>query len=139
MNQHLMVVREQIINEGDWVSIDGSTGEVFLGQLETMVPDISDAWLMKLLGWADDYSGAWACGLTPTILGDAKRARDYGAGGIGLCRTEHMFFQSERLPIVQQHDHDQAARRAPRGVGCAAAVPAGGFHRPLSRPWRGCR
>ncbi len=101
MNQHLMVVREQIINEGDWVSIDGLTGEVFLGQLETMVPDISDAWLMKLLGWADDYRrlGVWANADYPR---DAKRARDYGAGGIGLCRTEHMFFQSERLPIVQR-------------------------------------
>jgi pyruvate,orthophosphate dikinase len=101
MNQHLMVVREQVINEGDWVSIDGLTGEVFLGQLETMVPDISDPLLMKLLGWADNYRrlGVWANADYPQ---DAKRAREYGAGGIGLCRTEHMFFESERLPIVQR-------------------------------------
>ena len=101
MNQHLMVVHEQVVNEGDWISIDGLTGEVFLGQLEKMVPDISDPWLMKLLSWADDYRrlGVWANADYPL---DAKRAREYGAGGIGLCRTEHMFFETERLPLVQK-------------------------------------
>ena len=101
MGQHLMTVREQVINEGDWISIDGLTGEVFLGKLETIVPDISDPWLMRLLGWADGFRrlGVWANADYPQ---DAKRGRDYGAGGIGLCRTEHMFFQSERLPFVQK-------------------------------------
>ena len=101
MGQHLMTVGEQVINEGDWVSIDGLTGEVFLGKLETIVPDISDPWLMRLLGWADDFRrlGVWANADYPV---DAKRAREYGARGIGLCRTEHMFFESERLPFVQK-------------------------------------
>lgn len=101
MNQHLMTVGEQVINEGDWISIDGTTGEVFVGRVETMVPDISDPWLMKLLSWADDFRslGVWANADYPA---DAKRARDYGASGIGLCRTEHMFFEPERLPIVQK-------------------------------------
>lgn len=101
MGQHVMAVLDQVIKEGDWISIDGSTGEVFLGSLETMVPDISDPWLMRLLGWADHFRrlGVWGNADYPQ---DAKRARDYGAGGIGLCRTEHMFFQSERLPIVQK-------------------------------------
>jgi pyruvate,orthophosphate dikinase len=101
MSQHLMTVQAQVINEGDWLSIDGSTGEVFLGKLETMVPDISDPWLMRLLGWADNFRrlGVWANADYPV---DAKRAREYGAGGIGLCRTEHMFFESERLPFVQK-------------------------------------
>ncbi len=53
MIQNVMTVGDQLIHEGDWISIDGTTGEVFLGKLETMVPDISDPWLMKLLGWAD--------------------------------------------------------------------------------------
>jgi pyruvate,orthophosphate dikinase len=99
--QHLMKVGDQVIKEGDWISIDGSTGEVFLGQLETMVPDISDPLLMKLLQWADDYRklGVWANADYPH---DAKRAREYGASGIGLCRTEHMFFEAERLPLVQK-------------------------------------
>jgi pyruvate, orthophosphate dikinase len=101
MGQHLMTVREQVINEGDWISIDGLTGEVFLGKLETIVPDISDPWLMRLLGWADGFRrlGVWANSDYPQ---DARRARDYGAGGIGLCRTEHMFFEPERLPFVQK-------------------------------------
>jgi len=101
MGQRLMTVRDQVINEGDWISIDGSTGEVFMGKLETMVPDISDPWLMRLLGWADTFRrlGVWANADYPL---DAKRAREYGAGGIGLCRTEHMFFEPERLPFVQK-------------------------------------
>ena len=101
MSQRLMVVGEQVINEGDWISIDGTTGEVYLGKLDTMVPDISDPWLKRLLVLADGFRrlGVWANADYPD---DAKRAREYGAGGIGLCRTEHMFFQSERLPFVQK-------------------------------------
>ena len=101
IGQHLMTVGDQVINEGDWISIDGSTGEVFLGKVETMVPDISDPWLMRLLNWADGYRrlGVWANADYPV---DAKRAREYGASGIGLCRTEHMFFETERLPLVQK-------------------------------------
>ncbi len=101
LGRHLMAVGDQVINEGEWISIDGSTGEVFLGQLDTMVPDISDEWLMKLLRWADSFRklGVWANADYPQ---DAKRAREYGAGGIGLCRTEHMFFEAQRLPLVQK-------------------------------------
>ncbi len=101
LGRHLMAVGDQVINEGEWISIDGSTGEVFLGQIETMVPDISDQWLMKLLHWADSFRGlgVWANADYPQ---DAKRAREYGAGGIGLCRTEHMFFEAQRLPLVQK-------------------------------------
>jgi pyruvate,orthophosphate dikinase len=101
MGQRLMRVGEKVIKEGDWISIDGTTGEVFMGQLATMVPDISDPWLMKLLQWADEFRrlDVWANADYPH---DAKRAREYGARGIGLCRTEHMFFQAERLPHVQK-------------------------------------
>ena len=96
-----MKVGEVVIKEGDWISIDGTAGEVYLGQLETMVPDIKDAWLLKLLSWADDFRrlGVWANADYPR---DAQRAREYGAEGIGLCRTEHMFFESERLPHIQK-------------------------------------
>jgi pyruvate, orthophosphate dikinase len=98
---HRATVRDQAIEEGDWVSLDGSTGEVFLGQLDTFVPDITDTWLATLLSWADDYRrlGVRANADYPQ---DAQRAREYGAEGIGLCRTEHMFFQSERLPVMQR-------------------------------------
>jgi pyruvate, orthophosphate dikinase len=89
------------IAEGDWISIDGSTGEVYLGRLDTFVPDISDRWLSTLLEWADGFRrlGIRANADYPV---DAERARRYGAEGIGLCRTEHMFFQTDRLPVMQR-------------------------------------
>ncbi len=96
-----MSVKDAVIQEGDWISIDGTIGDVYLGQVETVVPDISDPWLMKLLTWADEYRrlDVWANADYPE---DAERAREYGARGIGLTRTEHMFFEQERLPYVQQ-------------------------------------
>lgn len=101
LKKRQMTVDGTIIKEGDWISIDGTMGEVFVGQLETMIPDIGDPYLIKLLSWADEFRrlGVWANADYPR---DAQRARDYGAEGIGLCRTEHMFFEAERLPIVQQ-------------------------------------
>ncbi|MBX3014859.1 MAG: pyruvate, phosphate dikinase [Caldilineaceae bacterium] len=90
------------VHEGDWISIDGGTGEVFLGSLETQEPDFArEAELNTLLTWADEVRrlGVWANADYPK---DAQRARRYGAEGIGLCRTEHMFFEAERLPIVQE-------------------------------------
>jgi len=90
------------VHEGDWISIDGGTGEVFLGKLETQEPDFArEVELNTLLTWADETRrlGVWANADYPK---DAQRARRYGAQGIGLCRTEHMFFEEERLPIVQQ-------------------------------------
>lgn len=96
-----MHVGELLIREGDVVSIDGNTGELFLGELPTMIPDINDPWLIDLLHWADELRdlGVYANADYPQ---DAKRARDYGAQGIGLCRSEHMFFESDRLPLFQK-------------------------------------
>ncbi|HSQ03848.1 MAG TPA: pyruvate, phosphate dikinase, partial [Burkholderiales bacterium] len=90
----------QELKEGDWLSLDGGTGEVFAGQLQTVVPDITDPYFVELLSWADKMRrlGVWANADYPR---DAERARKFGAEGIGLCRTEHMFFEAERLPIVQ--------------------------------------
>jgi pyruvate,orthophosphate dikinase len=94
-------VNDQIIKEGDWISIDGTIGEVYTGKLDTIVPEVEDPWLVKLLSWADDYRrlGVWANADRPE---DARRGRNYGAEGIGLCRTEHMFFEAERLPLVHR-------------------------------------
>ena len=101
MNKRQISVNDIMIKEGDWISIDGTAGEVYAGVLETMVPDIRDPWLMRLLSWADEFRhlGVRANADYPE---DARRAREYGAQGIGLCRTEHMFFQAERLPHVQK-------------------------------------
>ncbi len=94
-------INGRIFKEGDWVSLDGTTGEVFAGQIKTEVPDFNDPYLLKLLKWADDFRtlGVWTNADYPQ---DAERARRYGAEGIGLCRTEHMFFETHRLPYVQQ-------------------------------------
>jgi pyruvate,orthophosphate dikinase len=91
----------RVFKEGDWISIDGTEGILYAGKIGTMVPDIKDPYLMKLLSWADEFRrlGVWTNADYPA---DAKRAREYGAEGIGLCRTEHMFFETERLPLVQK-------------------------------------
>ena len=94
-------VNDRVIKEGEWISIDGTAGELYVGKLPTMVPEFEDPWLMKLLSWADEFRklGVWTNADYPA---DAQRARSYGAEGIGLCRTEHMFFEAERLPFVQK-------------------------------------
>jgi pyruvate,orthophosphate dikinase len=101
LSRRRMTVGDIEVEEGAWISVDGTTGEVYLGKIETTRPDIKDPWLLKLLSWADDFRrlGVWANADYPR---DAERAREYGAEGIGLCRTEHMFFESERLPMVQK-------------------------------------
>ena len=101
MAKRQIEVGDTIIKEGDWLSIDGTIGEIYKGQLDTVVPDLKNPWLDKLLLWADEYRrlGVWANADYPV---DATRARDYGAEGIGLCRSEHMFFEPERLPFIQK-------------------------------------
>ncbi|HUN06784.1 MAG TPA: pyruvate, phosphate dikinase [Aggregatilineales bacterium] len=94
-------VGNTVVHEGDTISIDGGVGEVFVGEIKRVDPDFArETYLRKLLNWADEFRrlGIYANADYPA---DARRARDYGAGGVGLCRTEHMFFQEERLPIVQ--------------------------------------
>src|SRR5579863_522764 len=91
-----------VIREGDDLSIDGGTGEVFAGIIKTVEADYEhEEDLQKLLGWADQHRrlGVWANADYPR---DAKKAVAFGAEGIGLCRTEHMFMEQERLPIVQK-------------------------------------
>ena len=98
--RQMSIGQEIVIKEGDWISLDGTLGEVFLGKLPTVIPDFNNPYLLKILSWADGIRtlGVWANADYPR---DAVRAREYGAEGIGLCRTEHMFFESDRLPVVQ--------------------------------------
>ncbi|MGQ9786085.1 MAG: pyruvate, phosphate dikinase, partial [Anaerolineae bacterium] len=91
-----------VVKEGEYISIDGATGEAFLGEIPTITPRFEEQTeLLTLLSWADEFRKlqVWANADYPK---DALRARAYGAQGIGLCRTEHMFFEPERLPIVQR-------------------------------------
>jgi pyruvate,orthophosphate dikinase len=90
------------LKEGDWITIDGTTGNVAVGELHLIRPPSKlPKWLATFLSWADELRRmqVWANADTPE---DAVRARQLGAQGIGLCRTEHMFMQPERLPIVHQ-------------------------------------
>jgi pyruvate,orthophosphate dikinase len=101
LEKRVFTVGDRVFKEGDSVSIDGTTGDVYAGELKTVVPDFNDPYLLKLLKWADGFRKLeiWANADYPR---DAERARGYGAQGIGLCRTEHMFFQTDRLPHVQK-------------------------------------
>lgn len=118
LDKRLMTVGEKIVREGEWISVDGTTGEVFIGKVDMNAPSLDEQTdLLKLLKWADEICATpgirksdakgyptvglqvWANADYPK---DARRARDYGAKGIGLCRTEHMFFEPERLPSVQR-------------------------------------
>ncbi|MBX7097722.1 MAG: pyruvate, phosphate dikinase [Myxococcaceae bacterium] len=92
---------ERVLKEGDEVSLDGTTGEIYLGQLPTRQPELDDPYLLELLRWADGFKRL-AVMANADYPRDAERARQLGAQGIGLCRTEHMFFETERLPLVQQ-------------------------------------
>ncbi len=114
------------IGEGDDISVDGASGEVYLGTIPTSHPDLAELReAQTLLSWADKVRrlGVWANADTPS---DAQRAVSMGAEGIGLCRTEHMFLGPERVPIVQrmlinaqegerwEEAHpEEAARRSP--------------------------
>jgi len=117
LEKRVMEVNGKAVKEGEWISVDGTTGEVFIGQIKTIEPKIEEqAELLTILNWADEICArdgmrkapkgwprrglqVWANVDYPK---DARRARSYGAVGIGLCRTEHMFFETERLPIVQR-------------------------------------
>ncbi|MBN1147847.1 MAG: pyruvate, phosphate dikinase [Anaerolineales bacterium] len=117
LEKRQMAVGDVVVKEGEWISVDGTSGQVFLGQIPTIEPSLEEQTdLLTLLSWADEICATkgirkapegwpsrglqvWANADYPA---DARRARSYGARGIGLCRTEHMFFETERLPIVQR-------------------------------------
>ena len=117
LDKRVMNVGDLVVKEGEWISVDGTTGLIYAGKIPVSIPSIEDqVELMTLLKWADEICArkdirsapkgwptrglqVWANADYPK---DARRARSYGAVGIGLCRTEHMFFEPERLPIVQE-------------------------------------
>lgn len=117
LDKRTMTCNNVVVSEGEWISVNGTTGDVFLGQIATSAPKLEEQVdLLTLLNWADEICATegirsvpagwpsrglqvWANADYPA---DARRARSYGAKGIGLCRTEHMFFETERLPIVQR-------------------------------------
>ncbi|MBC8185966.1 pyruvate, phosphate dikinase [candidate division KSB1 bacterium] len=107
-----MTVDGTVYKEGDWISLDGSKGEVIEGKVPTVQPELSGDF-GKIMEWADEYRkiGVRTNADTPH---DSTNARNFGAEGIGLCRTEHMFFEGDRIKAVREMilAEDEAGRRA---------------------------
>ncbi len=93
--------KKLVIKEGDWISLDGTLGEVYLGQCKTSEPDPKSHYFATFMQWADEFRGNFGVRANADIPRDAKQARLFGAEGIGLCRTEHMFFAEDRIPHMQ--------------------------------------
>src|SRR5580704_7957774 len=89
------------VKEGDWLSMNGATGDVYLGQAATKEPDPHSGPLGRFMAMADTFRGSFGVRANADIPRDAKVARAFGAEGIGLCRTEHMFFAEERIAHMQ--------------------------------------
>jgi pyruvate, orthophosphate dikinase len=100
------------LREGDVITIDGGTGDVYIGEIPLVAPQLNEDF-ETVLRWADELRRLKVRANADTPE-DAARAREFGAEGIGLCRTEHMFFGEERLPVVQEMilADDEAGRRA---------------------------
>ena len=112
-------IREHELAEGDIVTIDGGTGEVFLGQVDTIQPEMSGAFA-TIMGWADE-TRRMAVRTNAETPADARTAVDFGAEGIGLCRTEHMFFDVDR--IIAMREMIMAVDTAGREAALAKLLP----------------
>src|SRR5437588_758608 len=108
-----MHVKGQVFKEGDWLSLDGTTGRVIKGKLGTLPPKADDPELQTIMSWAEPFR-TMGVRANADIPRDAIQARAFGAEGIGLCRTEHMFFAEDRIPHMQAMimARDEKERRA---------------------------
>jgi pyruvate,orthophosphate dikinase len=98
--QKEMRVDALTLKEGDWISLDGTTGRVIKGRLDTLPASADNAELQTLMGWAEPFR-TMGVRANADIPRDAIQARAFGAEGIGLCRTEHMFFAEDRIPHMR--------------------------------------
>ncbi len=98
--EHKFELGEYIIKEGDYISLDGTTGKIYLGDMATVEPEITGNF-QRIMSWSDRFRKLkiYTNADTPN---DAKQAVELGAEGIGLCRTEHMFFDPERIPRIRK-------------------------------------
>ena len=99
-NKKIFKTKNNLIKEGDIITIDGATGRIILGEVRTVKPEISRDF-QKVMNWSDSFRKLRVRTNSETPI-DTKIARDFGAEGIGLCRTEHMFFDEERILSVRQ-------------------------------------
>lgn len=100
-SRQVFYVGDSVVRKGDWLTLDGNTGEVMQGQVEMLQPEVDSGAMAILLGWADQRARVGVRANADNGA-DARRARDLGAVGIGLCRTEHMFFQPEGLKAMRR-------------------------------------
>ncbi len=123
------------LKAGDVITIDGTAGEVMLGRVPTVKPELSGDFA-AIMGWADELRRMKVSANAETPQ-DARVAREFGAEGIGLCRTEHMFFDADRIVAVREMILADTAegrrRRSPRSCPCSAATSSSS-----SRSWRAC-
>jgi pyruvate,orthophosphate dikinase len=107
----LFSVNGRVVREGEWISLDGGTGKVFAGQARLIEPTL-DEHFKRLMGWADGVRQL-RVRMNADTPADAHRGRDFGAEGIGLCRTEHMFFEGARILAMREMilAQDEAGRR----------------------------
>jgi len=110
-HQELFTANGKTVKKGDWISLDGSSGQVMLGQVPTVEPSFSSSF-DTMMGWADDKRRLTVRTNADTPH-DSEVARNFGAEGIGLCRTEHMFFEGDRIVAVREMilAADEAGRR----------------------------
>ncbi|HTK42930.1 MAG TPA: pyruvate, phosphate dikinase [Gemmatimonadales bacterium] len=109
---HRFSVDGRVVQEGEWISLDGGTGKVFAGQARLIEPTLGEHF-KQLMGWADSVRQL-RVRVNADTPADAHRGRDFGAEGIGLCRTEHMFFEGDRLVVMREMilAQDEAGRRS---------------------------
>ena len=116
LDAETMQVGDLLLKKDDIITIDGSNGNVILGEVPVIPPELSDDF-QQILAWSEELAqeGGMEVHANADNPRDAKKAREFGATGIGLCRTEHMFMEVERLPIVQQMilAEDEEARKEP--------------------------
>ncbi len=113
LDARTITVGEQTLSEGDLLTIDGGTGAVIVGEVPLVAPEVNDD-LETILGWGDQHRTLKVRANADTPE-DAAKAREFGAQGIGLCRTEHMFMAEERLPVVREMilaDSEDGRRKA---------------------------
>ena len=130
-----LTVGDVVVREGDIITIDGAAGTLMLGALPLVAAELGEDFA-AIAAWADERRRLRVRANADTPE-DARRARELGAEGIGLCRTEHMFMAAERLPVVREMilaTEDGSARRRSRSS-CRCSSPTS---RRSSPPWRAC-
>ena len=97
----VITINGKTFHEGDWMSLDGSTGKIYGEEVKTIPADVNSGYFGRIMGWADKYR-ALQVRTNADSPKDAKQAFDFGATGIGLCRTEHMFFAEDRIAAIRE-------------------------------------